>query len=105
MGCGKRGEGSQLRPHIVWFGEAVPEMERAIAITRTADIFIVIGSSLEVYPAASLVDFVRPGRPIYLVDPHPVQLRRDDIEVLAQPASVGVPRLVELLLQEAGIST
>ena len=65
-------DGGQLRPHIVWFGEAVPEMERAIEIVLTADIFIVIGTSLQVYPAASLIDYVPFGKDIYVVDPHPV---------------------------------
>ncbi|WP_306643434.1 SIR2 family NAD-dependent protein deacylase [Sanyastnella coralliicola] len=63
-------KGSQLRPHIVWFGEAVPMMESAIAMAQTADIFLVVGTSLLVYPAASLVNFVRPGTPIYLIDPN-----------------------------------
>lgn len=94
--------GSQLRPHIVWFGEAVPEMERAIQITQRADIFIVIGSSLEVYPAASLLDYVRAGRPIYLVDPQPAQMHRNNITPIELPASEGVPMLVTSLIRENG---
>lgn len=67
-------DGGQLRPHIVWFGEAVPKMEEAIEITLTADIFIIIGTSLQVYPAASLVDYVPHGKKIYIIDPEPTPL-------------------------------
>ena len=65
----KCAKGSQLRPHIVWFGEQVPMMETAIELARRADIFVVIGTSLQVYPAAGLVDFVPAHAKIYLVDP------------------------------------
>lgn len=65
-------DGGQLRPHIVWFGEAVPMMDKAVEITLTADIFLVIGTSLQVYPAASLIDYVQHGNPVYIVDPQPV---------------------------------
>ena len=65
-------DGGQLRPHIVWFGEAVPEMTKAIEATLNADIFIVIGTSLQVYPAASLIDYVRHGKQIYIIDPESV---------------------------------
>ena len=61
----------QLRPHIVWFGEMVPLLEKAIKITKTADILVIIGTSMQVYPAASLVDFVKPNTPIYFIDPKP----------------------------------
>ncbi len=63
--------GSQLRPHIVWFGEAVPLLEQAIDITATADILIIIGTSMQVYPAASLINYAKPGVPIYFIDPNP----------------------------------
>jgi NAD-dependent deacetylase len=62
-------KGGQLRPHIVWFGEPVPMMEPAMELATQADLFLVIGTSLMVYPAAGLVNFVRPGTPIYLIDP------------------------------------
>ncbi len=61
----------QLRPHIVWFGEMVPLLEKAIKITQTADILVIIGTSMQVYPAASLVDYVKPNTPIYFIDPKP----------------------------------
>lgn len=62
-------DGSQLRPHIVWFGEAVPMMEQAIAETLDADIMLIIGTSMQVYPASSLIDYLPSGAPIYLIDP------------------------------------
>lgn len=65
-------KGSQLRPYIVWFGEAVPMMEEAIAIVKTADIFLVVGTGLQVYPAASLIDFVPDVCERYLIDPNDV---------------------------------
>src|SRR5512133_2530694 len=64
--CGK---GSQLRPHIVWFGEEVPAMDEAISIAERAEIFVVIGSSLNVYPAAGLINYVPMGIPVFLIDP------------------------------------
>ncbi len=88
--------GSQLRPHIVWFGEPVPAMDEAISITAKADIFIIIGTSLVVYPAASLVEFVPESSSIYLVDPKAssIQSRRKVVSI-EETASKGVPRLVE----------
>lgn len=90
-------QGGQLRPHIVWFGEDVPLFDTAVATVETADILVVIGTSLAVYPAASLLDYVRQGTPIYLIDPEPV-LNRDDITVLRMGAVEGVSELESLLL-------
>lgn len=70
-------DGSQLRPFIVWFGEPVPEIERAATECMQADIFIIIGTSLNVYPAAGLTQYVQPTVPIYLIDPKPVQWNAD----------------------------
>lgn len=67
-------EGSQLRPHIVWFGEAVPEMDRAIELTEEADVFVTIGTSLNVYPAANLIHVVPTHVPKYLIDPNEFNL-------------------------------
>lgn len=91
--------GSQLRPHIVWFGEAVPMMEVAAVIASTADIFVVVGTSLAVYPAAGLVDLVKPGTPIYIVDPNKPEQHRSNnsIRFIEEKASVGVPLLIEQL--------
>ena len=95
--------GSQLRPHVVWFGEAVPAMEQAADLVRKADIFIIVGSSLVVYPAASLRYFTSPGSKMFLVDLDPPvsEPGRQDIEVITAPATVGVPALVQRLLSNA----
>ena len=69
----KAGDGSQLRPYIVWFGEAVPNIERAAELSAKADIYLIIGTSLNVYPAAGLIHYVPENTPIYLIDPKPVQ--------------------------------
>ncbi|HET7360925.1 MAG TPA: NAD-dependent deacylase [Salinimicrobium sp.] len=93
------GNNSQLRPHVVWFGEPVPLMEKAMEITSGADILIVIGTSLQVYPAAALMDFVQPGTKIYFIDPAPSILKSENLEIIAEKASIGVPRLAEKLLR------
>lgn len=89
----------QLRPHIVWFGEAVPMFSPAIEITEKADILIIIGTSLQVYPAAALMDFVNSRIPKYFIDPKPSINSRPGLTVIEEKAAVGVPRLVERLLQ------
>ena len=93
-------KGSQLRPHIVWFGEAVPMMELAVQEALHADIFIVIGTSLQVYPAANLLDFVQPRTPIYLIDPHADSLNTSEKVIkISENGSIGVPQLVEELIK------
>jgi len=89
---------SQLRPDIVWFGEEVPMMERAIEITAQAEILIIIGTSLQVYPAAGLMDYTRRGIPVYFIDPKPAVSGRDRLIVYAEKASVGVRKVVDELL-------
>ncbi len=90
--------GDRLRPHIVWFGEAVPMMELAMQYTEEADIFVVIGTSLNVYPAAGLVYYVRPEVPIYLIDPNEVNIKTNhSVHIIRQGASQGVAKLIELL--------
>jgi NAD-dependent deacetylase len=92
-------KGSQLRPHIVWFGEAVPMIEPAAELSSEADIFIVIGTSLNVYPAAGLIHYVPVNSPKYLVDPNASQLQGIRyLTVIAENAGAGVPVLVEKLL-------
>lgn len=94
----KAPDGSQLRPFIVWFGEPVPMIERAIEFTEQADIFIVIGTSLNVYPAAGLLNYVRRGVPIYLIDPKPVNVSHmAGITHLRMGASEGMRNLLTLL--------
>ncbi|MEI6239667.1 MAG: NAD-dependent deacylase [Planctomycetia bacterium] len=94
--------GSQLRPHIVWFGEEVPALEEAAKIVARADIFLCVGTSLQVYPANSLI-FVTPRRARRIViNPEVPELVPQDVcECIAKPACEGVPALVESLLQEA----
>lgn len=93
-------KGSQLRPHVVWFGEAVPMMEAAIQQVEQADIFIVVGTSLAVYPAASLIDYVAVDVPKYIVDlkrPDIALHRYSNLRMIEAAASVGVPALVREL--------
>ena len=92
-------DGSLLRPHIVFFGEPVPEFERAAALAAEADVFMVVGTSLAVYPAASLVRCIRPDVPVYVVDPGRPAIRgiRNPLEVIRKRAAEGVPELVERL--------
>jgi NAD-dependent deacetylase len=89
--------GSQLRPHVVWFGEPVPMMERAIEIAKSADFFVVVGTSLEVYPAASLTEYVSYDSLKFVVDPNPSGLADESFHVVAAPATEGVPRVVTQL--------
>lgn len=90
--------GRPLRPHIVWFGEAVPLIEEAVRLVEAADIVIVVGTSLKVYPAASLLHYARFGVPVYLIDPKP-NADVSGVEILAQTAVRGVPALVAELLR------
>lgn len=90
--------GMHMRPHIVFFEEPVPNMERAIELVRQADIFVVIGTSLVVYPAASLLHYVRTGVPIFYIDPHPASIAGiPGVTVIAEPATQGVRTLTRLL--------
>ncbi|MFT3752971.1 MAG: NAD-dependent deacylase [Paludibacter sp.] len=90
-------KGYQLRPHIVWFGEAVPEIENAISLTEEADIFLIIGTSLNVYPAAGLISYVKPGTPIFLIDPNKIQSLPTNVTIIPKGAGEGVKELIELL--------
>lgn len=92
--------GRPLRPHIVWFGEAVPLIEEAVRLVEAADTVIVVGTSLKVYPAASLLHYARFGVPVYLIDPKP-NADVSGVEILAQTAARGVPALVAELLRAA----
>jgi len=91
--------GHQLRPHIVWFGEMVPMLETAAQITQQADILIIVGTSMQVYPAASLIHYVEHRTPIYFVDPRPTVRESDfgNLTVIPKTAEEGVPPLVEEL--------
>jgi len=93
------GNGYQLRPHIVWFGEDVPMIEPAIKICEQADILIIIGTSMQVYPAASLMHYVSENTPVYFIDPKPSIESSKRINVIAKPATVGVKDVVVELLK------
>ncbi len=95
----KAADGSRLRPFIVWFGEPVPMIETAMDITSTADVFVVIGTSLNVYPAAGLLDYVPSYAPIYVIDPKPVSGIHEGgrVHYLMKGASEGVEELMECL--------
>lgn len=96
----KAGDGSQLRPYIVWFGEAVPKMEDAIMALRDIDIFIIIGTSLNVYPAAGLLDYVPINVPVYLIDPNEVNVSRRGVTLIRKGASEGMRFLIDECLSE-----
>ncbi|WP_298476694.1 NAD-dependent deacylase [uncultured Maribacter sp.] len=93
-------KGSQLRPHIVWFGEDVPKMEDAIEITANADILIIIGTSMQVYPAAGLINYIPGKTPIYFVDPKPSITENDFplLTIIKDSATKGVPTIVNSLI-------
>jgi NAD-dependent deacetylase len=92
-------KGSQLRPHIVWFGEAVPMMDEAVNLTANADIFVVVGSSLNVYPAAGLISYAPAKASLWLIDPKEVIVPVSrKVEVIMENASKGVNILTERLL-------
>ena len=92
--------GYQLRPHIVWFGEAVPELELAAHLTEEADILLVVGTSLQVYPAAGLLHYKASGVPLYFIDPRPALLENamDSLEIIKARAAEGVPILAKRLI-------
>ena len=97
----KAGDGTQLRPFIVWFGEAVPEIETAIQYVEKADIFVIIGTSLAVYPAASLLHYAPEGIPVFVIDPKiPQQAHRMGYHLIEKGASEGVQELKNILLSE-----
>ena len=92
-------DGSQLRPFIVWFGEAVPMIEPAIACVQQADIFVIIGTSLNVYPAAGLLNYVSSEVPVYLIDPKEVAVSSGrKVHVIKKGASEGMEELKKILL-------
>jgi len=94
-------KGGQLRPHIVWFGEAVPAIEDAINLTSQADIFAIIGTSLNVYPAAGLIDYVPEKAQIFLIDPNPVNAYvKRKYEFIMEKAGKGVEILKNELIQK-----
>lgn len=98
----KAGDGSPIRPYVVWFGEAVPNIEVAADIVSDADIFVIIGTSLQVYPAAGLIDYVRHNVPIYVIDPKDVSngTRGHNVILIQDVATRGMKQLYNLLMKE-----
>lgn len=94
--------GYQLRPHIVWFGEQVPLLDEAVKVTETADILIIIGTSMQVYPAASLINFVSQETPIHFIDPRPTvnASQYKNLTILEATAAKGAPTLVADLIDK-----
>lgn len=90
-------KGYQLRPHIVWFGEDVPMIEKAIDICFTADILLIIGTSMQVYPANGLIDYVNSDVPIYYIDPKPASVNHPNVTVVAKTATEGMKELQAIL--------
>lgn len=94
-------DGSLLRPHVVFFGESVPNIQPATEIVKQADIFVIIGTSLVVYPAASLLHYAPDNIPVFVIDPNiPAEARRRGFHLIEKGASAGVEELKKLLLQE-----
>ena len=89
--------GDPVRPRIVFFEEQVPNFSAAMRLAQQADIFVVIGTSLVVYPAASLIDCVRPGTPVFYIDPKPAAISRPNVTIIAKGASEGMAELTEIL--------
>lgn len=89
--------GHQLRPHIVWFGEEVPLLESAIPLVEKADVVLIIGTSLQVYPAAGLMQYASPQAKVFYIDPQPASTSSNRITVIAEKASTGVLKAIEML--------
>lgn len=93
-------DGTQLRPHIVWFGEAVPMMEKAAAVLQDCDFFVVVGTSLQVYPAASLLYYAPGSIPKFIIDKKiPVTEKQDNLHLIEMPATEGVGELKKMLMK------
>lgn len=92
-------DGHHVRPHIVFFGEAVPNFEAATELVEQADIFVIIGTTLSVYPAASLLHYVRPGVPVYYIDPNPAANVPANVHVIAKTATAGMEELTKILVK------
>jgi len=95
--------GKQMRPHIVWFGEAVPMIEKAVEMVEQADILLIIGTSMAVYPAAGLMYAAKPNTPVYYIDPkaNDTHTNGKNIIRIAEKAGIGVPQLVKELVEKA----
>ena len=93
-------KGSQLRPHVVWFGEPVKGIPEAVSLVESADIMVVIGTSLNVYPAAGLLNYARESVPVFLIDPNPPFQVSPEVHIIAMKAGAGVAELKRILKQK-----
>jgi len=94
-------DGAQLRPHIVWFGEPVPMITKAAELTAVADIFIIVGTGMAVYPAAGLVGYLPPFAPVYYIDPNPAPIAiNNPVTIIREKAGTELPKLVDRLIEE-----
>lgn len=89
----------QLRPHIVWFGEEVPQLEKAASLVSKADYIIIVGTSMQVYPAAGLIDFAKADVQLYFVDPKPAISYRPNLKIYQEKATIGIPTVVSALMK------
>lgn len=97
----KAPDGFQLRPHVVWFGEEVPMIEKAAAVLPTADFFILVGTSLQVYPAAGLIEYLQPEIPKYIIDTNPPFIPpHHNFTIVKKPATEGVEEVKKILITE-----
>lgn len=98
----KDSNGNQMRPYIVWFGEAVPALDLAIEKVKTADFLIIVGTSLQVYPAAGLMHYAKPNVPVFYVDKNPASIVNlpNPIEIFAENATTGLLKVKEALLKD-----
>ncbi|MFB9052995.1 NAD-dependent deacetylase [Formosa undariae] len=87
--------GYQIRPHIVWFGEAVPMIDLAMSVCKTADILIIIGTSMQVYPAASLMHYVEAQTPVYYIDPNPASMSDKHVKTIRENATSGMKTVLK----------
>ncbi|OAB78881.1 SIR2 family NAD-dependent protein deacylase [Cochleicola gelatinilyticus] len=87
----------QLRPHIVWFGEAVPLMDHAIDVVGTADVLVIVGTSMQVYPAAGLLQYTKDETPVFFVDPAPAITSSNNVTVFSESATTGVPKVISAI--------
>lgn len=94
----KAEDGSRLRPFIVWFGEAVPLIEKAAEVVSEADVVVIIGTSMQVYPAAGLIHYAKKDAPVYLIDPNPVDDSSFRVEIIKKKAGEGMAILLEKLI-------
>jgi len=95
----KAEDGNQLRPHIVWFGESVPMLEKAIPFVQEADIIIIVGTSMQVYPAASLISYSKTSAELFYIDPNAEDYHYPNLKTITQKAGEGLPLLVKQLLK------